>query len=68
MTHLLGIDVSTTATKAVLIDERGRVVEVASSAYDLATPKPLWAEQDPRLWQGAADRSVRVRLRTSQAA
>ncbi len=49
MTCLLGIDVSTTATKAVLVDEHGRTVAVASSTYDLSTPKPLWAEQDPLL-------------------
>ncbi len=54
MSHLLGIDVSTTATKAVLIDERGKTVAAASSTYELSTPKPLWAEQDPALWWRAA--------------
>jgi xylulokinase len=59
MRHLLGIDVSTTATKAVVVDERGRVVEVASSSYDLSTPRPLWAEQDPGLWWTAARAAIR---------
>ena len=58
MAYCLGIDVSTTATKAVLADERGRAVAVASSEYDLATPRPLWAEQDPRLWWRAAVDSI----------
>jgi xylulokinase len=56
--HLLGIDVSTTATKALLIEERGRLVAVASSEYDLSTPRPLWAEQDPELWWRAAQTSI----------
>jgi xylulokinase len=57
--HLLGIDVSTTATKALLVDEQGRLVAVASSEYDLSTPRPLWAEQDPELWWRAAQISIR---------
>jgi len=59
MSYLLGIDSSTTATKALLIDSEGRQVGVASSEYPLSTPKPLWAEQDPALWWEAAQRSIR---------
>ena len=56
MRHVLGIDVSTTATKAVLIDESGRVVGVGASAYEFDVPRPLWSEQDPGLWwDGAVD-------------
>ena len=58
MTYLLGIDSSTTATKAVLVDEHGKTVAVASSTYELSTPKPLWAEQDPLLWWRAARTSI----------
>jgi xylulokinase len=58
MTYLLGIDVSTTATKALLVDDDGRVVAARSSAYPLSTPRPLWAEQDPRLWWAAAQESI----------
>lgn len=51
---VLGIDVSTTATKAVLIDEAGTVVGVASAEYPFETPRPLWSEQDPELWWDGA--------------
>ena len=51
---VLGIDVSTTATKAVLIDEAGTVVGVASAEYPFETPLPLWSEQDPELWWDGA--------------
>jgi xylulokinase len=51
--HVIGLDVSTTATKAVLIDRSGTVQAVRAFSYDFETPRPLWAEQDPRLWWGA---------------
>lgn len=50
MSYVLGIDVSTTATKALLIDGAGAVVGTASSTYGYETPRPLWSEQDPELW------------------
>ena len=59
MAYLLGIDVSTTATKALLIDERGDVVAVAATEYDFETPHPLWSEQDPALWWHGAVQSIR---------
>jgi len=55
----LGIDVSTTATKALLINEQGGVVAVATSPHTLQTPQPLWSEQDPHEWWDAALASVR---------
>jgi len=48
--YVLGIDTSTTATKAVLVDEAGAVVGEASAEYGYETPHPLWAEQDAGLW------------------
>jgi xylulokinase len=61
MTHLpylIGLDVSTTATKALLIDADGNVIAVASSEYAFETPRPLWAEQDPALWWDGAVQSI----------
>lgn len=63
--YFLGIDTSTTATKALLIDDQGRTVAVASSEYELSTPKPLWAEQSPELWWTATRRSITEALATS---
>lgn len=68
MAFLLGIDVSTTATKALLINEAGVVVGVVSTAYPFETPRTGWTEQDPDLfWQGAI-RSIRAVLDKSGAA
>jgi xylulokinase len=56
MGHVLGIDVSTTATKAVIVDSSGVVKGVGVAEYPLSTPQPLWSEQDPALWwTGTAD-------------
>ena len=66
MTSFLGIDSSTTATKALLMDADGTVVGVASSEYTYETPQPLWTEQHPDLWwQGTVD-SIRQVLAQTQ--
>jgi xylulokinase len=62
MTYLLGIDVSTTATKALLINTAGEVVAVASEEYGFETPHPLWSEQSPALWWRGAIGSIRTVL------
>jgi xylulokinase len=54
MAHILGVDVSTTATKAVLVDESGAVVGVGAAEYGYDVPQPLWSEQDPELWWSGA--------------
>ena len=59
MSYLLGIDVSTTATKALVIDERGNVVTTASDEYEFFTPRPLWAEQNPSDWWRACVNVIR---------
>ncbi len=58
MACFLGIDVSTTATKALLMDAAGRVVGVASSEYTYDVPRPLWSEQHPELWWQATVESI----------
>ena len=63
--YLLGIDVSTTATKALLIDDTGKVVAVAATEYPFDTPQPLWSEQDPAVWWYAAVQSIRRLLADS---
>lgn len=54
MAYLLGIDVGTSGTKTLLIDEKGMIIASASEGYPLDTPRPLWAEQDPEDWWKAA--------------
>jgi len=50
MSLVLGIDTSTTATKAILVDEEGTVRGVGTASYEYEVPRQRWTEQDPRLW------------------
>jgi len=59
LTYFLGIDTSTTSSKALLIDDRGEVIAVASSPHTLQTPKPLWSEQNPHEWWEAVSASIK---------
>ena len=68
MPLFVGIDTSTTATKALLMDEAGQVIGVASTSYPYDTPKPLWSEQEPRVWWDATQRSVRQVIKETRIA
>jgi xylulokinase len=49
-----GIDVGTSAVKALAVDDRGEVLERGSASYPLSSPQPGWSEQDPDDWVRAA--------------
>ena len=50
----IGLDVGTSSVTAVLFDPERGVLARAGAAYDVDTPAPGWAEQDPRVWWSAA--------------
>lgn len=50
MNAYLGLDVGTTAVKAVVVDESGRVRGSAAATYGCQQPRPGWIEQDPADW------------------
>ncbi len=63
MRHLLGIDVGTGGTRALVIDEQGRIVASATSEHvPFASPQTGWAEQDPRDWWRATGEAVRAAI------
>jgi xylulokinase len=59
----LGIDVSTTSSKSLLMDTSGNVVAAASSPHTLQTPRPLWSEQNPLEWWHAVISSIQSVLK-----
>ncbi|MHB0859381.1 MAG: xylulokinase [Anaerolineae bacterium] len=65
MHYLIGLDVGTTGTKTLLIDESGAVVASATEEYPMYTPQPRWAEQDPEDWWQAAVASIRRAMHMS---
>jgi xylulokinase len=56
---LLGIDVGTGGTRALIIDEQGRLLGAATAEHvPFASPQPGWSEQDPRDWWQAASQAI----------
>jgi xylulokinase len=50
----MGIDLGTSSLKTIIITPEGRVLSTAAQEYRVDTPRPGWAEQDPRAWVSAA--------------
>ncbi len=65
-TLFMGLDVSTTGAKALLIDQTGAVISSATTPLPLSTPKPLWSEQDPHTWWEGITKSIRQALKEAQ--
>lgn len=60
MKYLLGIDVGTGGSRAVLTDRNGEIVSSATCEHvPFASPKTGWAEQDPQDWYRATGSAVR---------
>jgi len=58
--YWLGIDVGTGGTRALLVDERGRVRHAFTAHHeDMRMERPLWAEQRPENWWDAAQSAIR---------
>src|SRR5450755_571021 len=61
--HLLGIDVGTGGTRALIIDQQGKIVAAATENHEpFASPKIGWAEQKPEDWWRACGIAVRKAL------
>ena len=55
MAHYLGIDIGTSAVKALLCDDTQKVVAEVSAPLAIARPQPLWSEQTPADWVSAVE-------------
>ena len=60
MAYLLGLDISTTGAKALIIHESGKVITSHSSPQPISTPHPLWSEQNPSDWWDGMSKSIRA--------
>ncbi len=57
---VIGLDCSTTATKAIAFDKRGNVAALARETIPLSSPQPNYYEQDPVDWWTSARKALRT--------
>ena len=54
----IGIDLGTSATKFLLLDETGKILNSVSEEYPVIYPQPGWSEQNPDEWWNAVKRGL----------
>ena len=64
----LGIDLGTSALKALLLDEHGHIVAQQSAPLDVSRPHPQWSEQSPADWWRALTIALAELQRTHASA
>lgn len=64
---VIGIDSSTTATKAIAFDARGRIVAEGRAPIPLSNPHPGWFEQEVSDWTGALAKALKQLTRKIDA-
>lgn len=63
MTHLLGIDVGTSGTKAIVVGDDGSILGSATGRHEPSTPRGGWSEQAPEDWWHSTIAAVREACR-----
>ena len=58
MPSVIGIDIGTQSTKAVLVSANGTILAQAQYGYAPDTPRPNWAEQHADVWLDAVERCI----------
>ncbi|MBQ6395448.1 MAG: xylulokinase [Atopobiaceae bacterium] len=63
----IGVDLGTSATKMLLMDETGEILRIVSREYGLEFPHPGWSQQDPLDWWEAVRSGMPELLEGSDA-
>ena len=66
-TYVIGVDIGTQSTKALLCESNGRIVAQHAKSYRPDTPKPLWAEQWPDVWLDAVFECIAASVAQARA-
>ena len=59
MQYTLGLDIGTSAVKALLMNENGEIIAENSEEYPLYTPRSGWAEQNPEDWWKSSKKVIK---------
>ena len=65
MSVVLGIDVGTSGTRTLVVDEAGKVLAAASADHPCYAPKPLWSEQEPTDWWRTTCESIKAAMKAA---
>ncbi len=63
---LIGVDIGTQGTKAVLVSLEGELLGTGFREYSVDQPYPSWAEQWPQIWEEAVYYSIRQAMESSK--
>lgn len=66
MAYLLGIDIGTSGTKALICDDAGEVLATSMAEHPISSPKPGWSEQNPADWWSATCKATKAVLKTAK--
>ena len=66
--YYIGIDLGTSSTKMLLLDERGTIHAEVAHDYPLEFPQPGWSQQDPADWWRAVQKGIPRLLKDIDAA
>ncbi len=66
MDLLLGIDIGTTATKTLLINQSGETIALAQQEYEIVPSHNSWVEQDPEDWWNAIVKTVKAVIKNDE--
>ena len=56
--YVIGVDIGTQSTKAVLVGAKAQIVAQHSESYQVETPHPMWAQQWPQVWLDAVVKCI----------
>ena len=59
MAHVMGIDIGTSGTRALVCNEEGEILGAATAEHPSCFPRPGWSEQAPEDWWRTTVESVR---------
>ena len=65
MDHVIGVDIGTQSTKALLVRQDGTIVSQHSKSYAPDTPRSNWAEQWPDVWLDAVTECIAACVHTA---
>ncbi len=56
----LGVDIGTSGTKTLAVDEKGKILAEAAESYPCYYPATQWTEQDPDDWWKATRKTIKA--------